>query len=157
MMSTARYPEAAYAFLRYITISTDGWLSRMYRDQNPVRIDEVTGETYMATPGFQVPTNTGPIVQAAFRDIDVLEGFRYQYENMNNVRTWSGDPQKIIPNWWYILQPFRDARDRIWDGETNPHAVAAELDQLVNANLEYHMSAFQEIMVRVQADFEANR
>jgi len=155
MLSTARYPEAAYAFLRHITISTEGWLHRFDRNANMRWYDD--DGVLHSSPNWEFPTNMSPYVQNAIREqVGYIPGFLYQYENMDQA--WIADPQKIIPNFWQeVITPFWSMWDRILAGEIEAPSAAAELDQLINANLDREMAIFNEALLRVQAEFEASR
>ena len=157
MLATAQYPEAAYEFLRWMTICPEGLVSRFYRDQNPFDVNPETGEVTEGTREMALPASTHPSVMAAMADIEIFSGFMFQFENLMTPGVWMGDPQKLVPNFWYINEPLRNARDRIWAGEISPHAIAAELNELQNAALDFHNGTFEEIMNRVQADFAASR
>ena len=161
MLSTALYPEAAYAVLRHLTISTDGWLDRIWMNHNTREYDEAGNFTGIGDPDWLMPTNNSPEVMAAFRAANeggvIPTGFIYQFENIDRYG-FVGDWQKWTPNFWDILEPFWGIMyDRILTGEIAASAVAAELDELVNASLDRERAEFERIMADVQAEFNARR
>jgi len=161
MLSTAQYPEAAYALLRYLTFSTEGTLSRLYMDNNFREYDDDGVFTGYATPHWILPSNGSPEVLAVIRQMGddgiIPGGFIYQFENMATAG-FIGDWQKWIPNFWPILEPFWSIfYDRVVPGEIAASAVAAELDEIINANLDREMAEFERIMADVQAEFAARQ
>ena len=151
MLSSAEAPEAAYAFLRYMTTSVQGWLDRLVMFSEFIEVSEDGTETH--APRTIVPVSTHPDVQNLFRETTAYKpGFVYQHSRLDE--SWRADYAKTIPNFWPILEPYWSIRDQILAGETTAAAVASELNRLVNENMEREMAIFDDTMRNVQANFQ---
>lgn len=78
MMSTTKYPDAAFALLKHLTYGKDGNVSKLEY------LKGKTDEEGKPANQFYIPVTSNDAVNAAFRDLGfVPEGLMWLYENMD--------------------------------------------------------------------------
>ncbi len=151
MTSTCQYPEAGYAFLKWISFGKDGLLSRL--DYYGSKVDD-NGE---AAPEFPIPASSHPDVVAKFNSLEYVPGgVKYMYENMGENDAVQ-DYYKVLPDFWTILSPIIDeARFRIQNGET-ASALAQEVTNNINAQFTQAYNDFISKVKTAASAFDAKK
>lgn len=147
MTSTAKEPEAAYQFVKWMSFGKQGIISRLELEKN-----KVDGEG-KPTPDFFIPSSNDPDVVAAFEALEIVpNGVKYMHKNMN--KTFRGDYYKIVPGWdkamWEVIFP---KSEEIRQGKVEASAVAKELEDKANAALTEAKTKFDTELADVQAKF----
>lgn len=151
MMSNAKYPEAAFQFLKWISYGKDGTLTRFDIYKNLVDADG------NPAPDYYIPATTHPDVVKAFEAIEIVpEGVKYLYKNID--KTFRGDFYKFVPGWdkvWNeIILP---KNEEIRQNKVQASAVAAELEDKANEALSEARSEFEKQLQEVQKNFSELR
>lgn len=147
MISTAKYPEAAFQFLKWISYGRDGSLLNLELLKNSV---DAEGNP---SPDFYIPATTHPDVVKVFEESDIVpNGLKYLYKNID--KTFRGDLYKFVPGWdkavWEVIFPVSE---EIRQGKVEASAIAAELEEKANAELKAAKDEFEKQLAEVQAKF----
>ncbi len=145
MTSTAKYPAAAFQFLKWLSFSPDGYKvsSELYHAKSPA--------------DFTIPGSNHPDIVKLFDALDnVPPGVKYMFHNQD--KTFKGDPYKIVPGWddafWKVLFP---ANEDIRKGTKEPAAIAQEIQAKANDVLKAKRADFEAALKKAQDGFPALR
>lgn len=147
MMSTAKSPDAAFEFLKWITYGKDGILARLDLMKN-----KVDGDGKPA-PDFFIPCSKDAEVVKAFESLEyVPAGVKYMYNNMD--KAFRADFYKVVPDWDKVMnEVITPKAEEVRQGKVEAAAVAAELEQKANAMLSEAKASFEKQLADVQAKF----
>lgn len=149
MLATAKDPEAAFEWLKFITYGKDGTLTRL-----DFALNAVDAEGNPA-PDYFIPATNHPDVVKKIDEIGfVKDGIRYMYNNMD--KAVRGDSYRYIPGFNAATGPMMgDERQEIYDGKVEAAAVAAEMEEKVNAALKKAIDDFYAALPAIEAEFDA--
>lgn len=150
MMSTTKYPDAAFALLKHLTYGKDGNVSKLEYLKN--KLNEA-GEPAME---FYIPTTSNEEVNTAFRDLGfVPEGLMWLYENMNTdaYETFRSDWYKDVAGWGDVSSNMSQQAVKCENGEVQPEAVAKETEDMCNEILEREKKVSEEAIASAQESF----
>ncbi|HHV50392.1 MAG TPA: extracellular solute-binding protein [Clostridiales bacterium] len=150
MTSTAKYPEAAFALLKWISYGKDGILARTDYFANKVDAEGT------ASPEFFIPASTHPEVIEKFKSLSIVpNGVKYMFEHMSE-KDAKQDYYKVLPDFWTILGPIVDnARQRVNNGES-PSALASEVEDLINKQYKVAYDDLIAKIKQVQEEFDSS-
>ncbi len=139
MTAAAQDPQAAFLLLKYLTYGKDGCLKRL--------------ERAVANNDLFIPTTQHPEVVAAFEAVEyVPAGVMYMYKHMEN--SIHGDHYRYVPDFNTATGSMQgDERQAIYDGQIEAAAVAAEMEEKINAWLAESEKTFEENLAAVQATY----
>lgn len=151
MLSTTKYPEAAFEFMKWMSYGKEGNLVNLDIHKNAV---DAEGKP---TPGFYIPATKHPEVLKAFEALDyVPEGIKYMLRNID--KSFRGDVSKYVPGvdkaTWEVIFP---KAEEIRAGKVEASAVAAELEQKANEVLAEAKTEFDKQLAEVQKKFPEMR
>jgi ABC-type glycerol-3-phosphate transport system substrate-binding protein len=149
MLSTAKAPEAAWEFLKYLTFGKDGLSTRM-------ALQNRLNESAATNNRFTIPASSHPDIAALFNDSpNVPGGIKYMYNHMD--KSVKGDYSKILPDYWKIVNDnLYQAKESIKNG-TDAAAVARETEEKINKDFTAAYDTFSVLVKDVQKRFEDSR
>jgi len=148
MMSTTKYPEAAFEFLKWRSYGRDGVLTRLNIMKNK------TDAAGNLTPDFIIPATNDPEVVKFFKSLDfVPEGVKFMYDNVDKA-FWA-DFYKIVPDWSKALdEVIIPKSEEVRQGKVEAAAIAAELETRANQIIQNAWKIFDSQIVEVQKNFK---
>jgi len=148
MMSTTKYPEAAFEFLKWRSYGRDGVLTRLNIMKNK------TDAAGNLTPDFIIPATNDPEVVKFFKSLDfVPEGVKFMYDNVDKA-FWA-DFYKIVPDWSKALdEVIIPKSEEVRQGKVEAAAIAAELETRANQIIQNAWKTFDSQIVEVQKNFK---
>ncbi|RAO99594.1 hypothetical protein PW5551_02890 [Petrotoga sp. 9PW.55.5.1] len=151
MISTTKYPEAAFEFLKWRSYGKDGVLTRLNILKNK------TDAAGNFTPDFIIPSTSEPEVVAMFKSLDfVPDGVKYMYDNVDKA-FWA-DFYKIVPDWSRALNEVIIPRsEEIRQGKVEAAAIAAELEARANEIIQNAWKTFDSQLIEVQKNFKPSK
>lgn len=151
MISTTKYPEAAFEFLKWRSYGKDGVLTRLNILKNK------TDAAGNLTPDFIIPSTSEPEVVAMFKSLDfVPDGVKYMYDNVDKA-FWA-DFYKIVPDWSRTLNEVIIPRsEEIRQGKVEAAAIAAELETRANEIIQNAWKTFDSQLIEVQKNFKPSK
>lgn len=147
MTSTAKDPQAAFEFLKWISYGKQGTLARLDLKKNKV------DDKGQPAPDFFIPSTKDPDVVKAFEGLEyVPAGVKYLFNNMD--KAFRADYNKIVPDFEKVMNEIINPKsEEIRQGKVEASAVAAELESKANAALETAKATFDKQLADVQAKF----
>ena len=154
MMSTTKYPDAAFALLKHLSYGKDGNVSKLEYLKNKVNEEgEPANE-------FYIPVTSNDEVNAAFRDLGfVPEGLMWLYENMDTdaYETFRSDWYKDVPGWGDVSGNMSQQAVKCENGEVQPEAVAKEAETLCNEILAREKQVSEDAIAAAKKAFADTR
>lgn len=137
MLSNAKSPDAAYAFLKWISFGKDGSLYRLNTMKNAV------DDKGQPTHDFFIPATNDKDVVSAFKALDyVPNGIKYMFDHKD--KGFRGDLYKIVPDYSKIVdEVVRPQTDDIKTGKADAASVASELQKKANDALTAAKNKFE--------------
>ena len=154
MMSTTKYPDAAFALLKHLTYGKDGNVSKLEY------LKGKTDEEGKPANQFYIPVTSNDAVNAAFRDLGfVPEGLMWLYENMDTdaYETFRSDWYKDVAGWGDVSSNMSQQAVKCESGEVQPEAVAKETETMCNEILAREKAISEEAIAAAQASFADTR
>ncbi len=139
--ATAKYPVAAYQFMKWLTFSPDGIGAavELYNTREP--------------PDFVLPGTNHPDIMKLFAtQKGVPAGVAYMFQHQD--KTFKGDPYKTVPGWddafWNVIFP---ANEDIRKGLKEAPAIAKEIQDKANEVLRQKRAEFEAALKKAQDSF----
>ncbi len=149
VLSTAKNPQAAFEFVRYVTYSVEGNLERISAYE--------VGDTddYTLNNDYYFPATNHPEVESRWKALEsVDEPIAFMYDNMKS--SFRADLSKIVPGWTQVNNEYLSPRgNEVRDSIADAASVAAELDIVASKAILTYWEDFETKLTEVQEKFNA--